>query len=65
MKASARPSPGPVAMAAFDDGYLVPTEFEFEGEHHPDQLASDHPSDANARLGALCTRYVKVKQRKN
>jgi hypothetical protein len=30
----------PVAMAAFDDGYLVPTEFHFEGEHYPDQMAT-------------------------
>jgi hypothetical protein len=34
------PSPDPVAMAAFDDGYLVPTEFHFEGEHYPDQEAT-------------------------
>jgi hypothetical protein len=27
-------------MAAFDDGYLVPTEFHFEGEHYPDQEAT-------------------------
>lgn len=33
-----QPSPEPVAMAAFDDGYLVPTEFHFEGEQYPDQV---------------------------
>jgi hypothetical protein len=34
------PSPEPVVMAAFDDGYLAPTEFHFEGEHYSEQVAT-------------------------
>ena len=35
-----RPSPEAVVMAAFDDGYVVPTEFHFEGEHYPEHVAT-------------------------
>jgi hypothetical protein len=35
-----QPSPEPMAMAALDDGYLVPPEFHFEGENYPDQVVT-------------------------
>jgi hypothetical protein len=34
-----RPLPEPVAIAAFDDGYLIPREFRFTGETFPDREA--------------------------
>ena len=34
-----RPLPGPAAIAAFDDGYLIPREFRFAGETFPDREA--------------------------
>ena len=34
-----RPLPEPVAIAAFDDGYLIPREFRVAGEMFPDREA--------------------------
>jgi len=34
-----RPLPESVAIAAFDDGYLIPREFRFTGETFPDREA--------------------------
>jgi len=34
-----RPLPEPIAIAAFDDGYLIPSEFRFAGETFPDREA--------------------------
>ena len=35
-----RPPPEPVAIAAFEDGYLIPRGFRFAGETFPDQEAN-------------------------
>ena len=34
-----QPPPEPVAIAAFDDGYLIPRESRFAGETFPDREA--------------------------
>jgi hypothetical protein len=45
-----RPLPEPVAIAAFDDGYLIPREFRFAGETFPDHK---HASVFASRSGKL------------
>ena len=43
-----RPLPELVAIAAFDDGYLIPREFRFAGKTFPDREAK---TDANGEAG--------------